>query len=169
MTSSKTRSAPARRVACAQLREVALVGLLDVHGLQHDGRELPGVGAEQGMERTQVVVGETVGQHGHGPGHALVAGGGADIPVLPAVVAADSDAVAPGEGAREAHGGRGCVGAVLAEAHLLGAGNDLHQPLGQIRLEGGGEAEADAALELGRDGAVHVPRRDSRGRRAGGP
>src|SRR5579862_4730364 len=89
-------------------------------------------------------------------GDAAVARRAPDRPILPAMVAADGDAIAARDGTGQADRGRCDVGAVLGEADLLGGGYQVDEPFGDLDLELGREAEADAVAELAAHGMIHV-------------
>ena len=59
-------------------------------------------------------------------------------------------------GPRQPNRARGRVGAVLAEAHHLGAGHDLDQPFGELHFQLGRQAEGDAARELLADRRIDI-------------
>ncbi|MNN96591.1 hypothetical protein D3C81_2156110 [compost metagenome] len=63
------------------------------------------MGFQLGLEGAKVVVVEAMGQLAYALGHPQMAGGGADVPVLPAVVAADGDPLPTGDGTGEANTG----------------------------------------------------------------
>ena len=104
---------------------------------------------EDAFERTQVVVRERVRERADRGGHAASTRRRADVPVLPAVVAAAGDHLAAGVRARGADGPRRRVGPVLAEPDHLGARHDLRKGLGHLDLERMREGERDAVGELG--------------------
>jgi hypothetical protein len=58
-----------------------------------------------------------------------------DVPVVPTVIPGGNHVLAAGERPRRADRHAGRVSAVLGESHLLSAGNQLDQPLGELDLE----------------------------------
>ena len=65
------------------------------------------------------------------PAH-LVARGGADIPILPAMIAPGRDAIAPRHGAHDARAGGCRVRAVLTETYHFGRRNELDKKFCQF-------------------------------------
>ncbi|MNY00241.1 hypothetical protein D3C86_1327250 [compost metagenome] len=114
------------------------------------------MGFQLGLEGAQIVVVEAMGQFAYTLGHPQMAGGGADVPVLPSVIAADGDPLPTGDGAGEADAGGGGIGAVLAKAHHLGAGDKLDQLFGNLGLKAVGQREDGAEIELLQHGLVHI-------------
>src|SRR5690606_9743120 len=121
----------------------------------HDdaGDVVPG---EQGVEGGQVAVG--AGDGGRG-GDAGVHGGGADEPVADGDerLQADRDGGAAGDGAGQADGGGGGVGAVLGEFHHVGARHQVEEGFGGVEFEAGGAGEVDAVGDGGGDGVDDGP------------
>ena len=72
-------------------------------GLQDHAGDFVRKLVEEFLQRPGVVVLEDQGLFPDGPGHPQIPGGSADIPVLPAVIAATGDQLPPGVGPRDAH------------------------------------------------------------------
>ena len=116
----------------------------------------PVCAVEELLQRREIDESELVRQRADRVGHAAVARGRADVPVLPAVIAAGGDAIAAGGRTRNAHAGRGRVRAVLAEPDHLGRRDDLLQQLGELDLELTREAVDDTLVELRTDRRIDV-------------
>ena len=118
---------PARLAQCLEPGQEALARGLEGRRLEDHagGVVIQGVG-----HRVQVVVRDGVGEGRDVLGHAGVAIGDADVPVVPAVVPAAEHLFAPRERARQPHRRGGDVAAVLGEAHALGPRHDVAQALG---------------------------------------
>ena len=122
----------------------------------HDDRsKLSGVIVEQFLQGIEIVVDEGMSQRAHGAGNARISRRAADIPILPAMVAAAGNAIAAGKRARSANRSRSGIGPILAEAHLLGTRNNPHKALGQFHLERMRQGEAVALSQLLGDGLIH--------------
>src|SRR5690242_16243643 len=88
--------------------------------------------------------------------HAAVTRSAADVPVLPAVIAANGDALASGVSTRDANCTRGRIRSVLAKANHLGARNHRANELGNFSFEWMRERKNDAVVELLAHGLRHV-------------
>ena len=128
--------------------EEVIRGLHDTNGFQDHGGDPAGTLGKDALERIEVVVDEGPGQFADRRRHSTATRGTPDIPVLPAVVAAAGNHVAPGIRACGAHGARRDVGAVLAKTNHLRARHDLRQHLGHFHFQRVGEGERDAVREL---------------------
>jgi hypothetical protein len=136
-------------VAGGQLADALEVagGGLGLGGRLHDDAGDRVLVEERG-EGVEVAVGEGGGGL---VGDAGVHGGAADEPVVGGeerLVTAQGDEGAAGGRPRQAHGGRGGVGAVLGELDHLRGGHGLQEALGGLDLDGGGADEVAAAVEL---------------------
>src|SRR5207249_11108628 len=96
-------------------------GFLKIERLHDHGTKLTVVGCKHGFQRGKVVIAEGMRQAPHGSGNSEMAGGAADIPILPAVISAARDPLAASVRARGADCARGHVRAVFPEPHHLGA------------------------------------------------
>src|SRR3954467_10791200 len=99
--------------------EISRGGLDYVHRLHDHGRDLIFEVRQQFFEGREVAVRKTMRQLAASLRHALVARGRADVPVLPAMIAADQHVIRAGKGARDPNRTSRCVRSILAEAHHL--------------------------------------------------
>src|SRR2546426_12610582 len=106
------------------LEEVAL-GLDHADRLEDHGGDPAGILGKDALEGAEVVVGEGPRQLADRRGHPAAARGRADVPVLPAVIAATRDHVTPRVRARGSYGARRGVRTVFAEPDHLSARHDL--------------------------------------------
>ena len=104
----------------------------------------------------EIVEGDHRGQFSDRVRNTKMSGRRADIPVLPAVIAAHQKSVAPGCCAGQSYGRRCGVAAVLPEPHHLRTGHLAYQPFCQFSLKFCREAECDAGAELAAECGVHV-------------
>ena len=126
------------------------------HRLEDDSGEFARPFAQQLLQGVQIVVVEAMGQRPRRHRHAAVARGAADVPILPAMIAANSHMIAAGEGAGNADAAGGGVGAVLAEAHGIGARHHLDDQLGDLDLDLMGQREDHAVFKLAAHRCRHV-------------
>ena len=90
------------------------------------------------------------------PGDSQVAGGGSYIPVLPAMVAAHGNMVAPGTGPGQTHGACRSIRAVLGKAYRFCAGHQLDHGFRHLGFQPVGQGEADTVLHLFLHGGINV-------------
>ena len=119
--------------------EEARRGLLQQHRLHDHRGDLASVLIEGRFQRREVVVGKRNDEIIRALGNPLGARRRHGMPVMPSVIAAREQQVASGRGAGHADGGRIGLGTGLEKAHPLSAGDQLHQPLGDLHLEGMGQ------------------------------
>jgi hypothetical protein len=133
----------------AHATEEVVFGLVAALLQDHRG-VFAGMRVERRRERLETVVGERRQQAGQRRRDAGGPHRGARVPVLPAVVAAVGDALAPGVRARQADRRRRGVRAVLHEAHLLGARHEVDDALRDLDLERMEQREDGALARLSR-------------------
>ena len=154
LVEDQERAVPVHEVL--QFLQIAGHWLRAAGRLDDEGRELVWIFVKEGFDRGEVAVGDHVGERRDRGWNAEIAGGCADVPVLPAVIAAQHDSVPACRGARQADRRRGGIGAILAEANHLRAGNVRDEPFCQLRLQLRGQAEADASRQLPTDRKVDI-------------
>src|SRR5450631_3297917 len=104
----------------------------DIHRLQHHRSKLAGMLLEEQLDGIEIAVRCEMRQRGYRRRYAEISRRGTDVPVLPPVVAEQYQPVAFCGRARKPNRCRCRVSSVLAEAHHLGTGDVLHQPLGKL-------------------------------------
>ena len=125
---------------------------------------------DDGLDLVEVVEVERLHQSGEAARHAprvetgqqmaVERGGfaeiGAEIPVVPAVIAAERHHVAPGGGARDAHRDGHRFAAGTAEADHVRPGMQLDQQLGELDLFGAVKGRHRTQVNCGLDGSIDV-------------
>src|SRR6266496_1548481 len=110
---------------------------------------------QQLFQRGSIVVGKRMGQRLNRARDPRIASRASDIPILPAVIAATSDAIAEGKRPGCSHRAGGNIGTVLAKTDHLRAGNQARQTFGQFYFQRVRQREAMTFCQLARYCGVH--------------
>ena len=146
------------------------VGSLRAHRLHHDRREPLAVLGDDRLDLVELVEVERMHQPGEAARHALgvearqqmaverggLAEIGAEIPVVPAVIAAERHHVAAGGGARDADRDRHGLAAGAAEAHHVRPGMQFDQQFGELDILGAVQRRHRAHVDRGLHRGVDV-------------